>query len=705
MLGMDVQFNIISYAVISAKFASSNNLFESFFPLVEHALLCIDGDYISEASINDAYENIYGYRIHSAILAQILKILEQQGKIEKLKHEYIQINKTKLKTYDTKDLYEFNLRALISEIDFFTKKRGQVFKREEIYKAIIEFLKKNAIDFNAFIDYKFNFDDANNDNPIFSFLIEFFIEERRNNTKNYEFIKEIYTGIVLSSIIVLDVNIASSFKEDFKIENVLLDSNYIFRLLDLQTSLEYQAAQDTYNALKDIGCRFWVCRETLKQIADTIHAIISNYSESANTILRISGEEKFTGLASACIRRSLTPSQLESIIDDLEDTLVKDYQVEFIDNTRFNIDSIEGKNDEFEQLLTIKGDASDFGILHDLLLIHIVKENRPKYIYKAEQANWWVLTDDNKLTRWNSQNKHLNKIAECITESQLATVMWLCNPKITTIDGLFNTVIALRSQGLAGNSEYIKISKEIEIQKERYANDEKKLKKLSMVFSQRLISIEDILTNERDELDVKFDLLLSESHKEIQEKNQEIEENKILISNQNKKAKELSDEVEKNAFLLSEKTKEYVETLKLLKQEKQSKYEKASNDIKQLYALKNKRLKNISIVLRVIVALLLLIIFVGCLPLIHSLEEWYNENQFLCYICGLVFTGIVILLGWKSKFIINIFNKFASFIISLFTRIKIVKNYDELIKQAESENTKLLQEISSVQDKIEKALE
>ena len=100
MLGMDVQFNIISYAVIATKFETSNNLLESFLPLVEHALSCIDNNYIEEININDVYEQIYGYRIHSAILSQLLKVLQHQGKIEKLKRETIQINKFMLRTYD-----------------------------------------------------------------------------------------------------------------------------------------------------------------------------------------------------------------------------------------------------------------------------------------------------------------------------------------------------------------------------------------------------------------------------------------------------------------------------------------------------------------------------------------------------------------------------------------------------------------------------
>ena len=84
MYGLDVQFNIISYAVISTKFESSSNIIESFVPLLEHALYCMDKDYVEEININDAYEEIYGYRIHSAILNQLLKVLQKQKKIKRI---------------------------------------------------------------------------------------------------------------------------------------------------------------------------------------------------------------------------------------------------------------------------------------------------------------------------------------------------------------------------------------------------------------------------------------------------------------------------------------------------------------------------------------------------------------------------------------------------------------------------------------------
>ena len=44
MLGLDAQFNIISYAVISSKYEKNQNISLSFIPLLEHVLLSIDTD-------------------------------------------------------------------------------------------------------------------------------------------------------------------------------------------------------------------------------------------------------------------------------------------------------------------------------------------------------------------------------------------------------------------------------------------------------------------------------------------------------------------------------------------------------------------------------------------------------------------------------------------------------------------------------------
>lgn len=705
MYGMDVQFNIISYAVISTKFESCRSLMESFLPLVEHALSCVEKDCVEEIAINDTYEEIYGYRIHAAILSQLLKILKKQGKIEKLKGESIQINKTSLKSYDLKEEHDLRLRALISEIDIFTKRKGRSYKRETISKSIIQFLQKNAIDFNSFINYQSNMEAVDDGEELFDDLVEFLLEERRNSTKHYEFVKEIFAGIVLSSIIISNEEMTSSFKEDFHIKNVLLDSNYIFRLLDLQTSLERQAAQDTYEALNNIGCSFWICKETVKQIADTIRAITSNCTETANSVLRLYGDDRFTGLASACVRRSLTAAKLESIIDELENTLKKDYNVNIIDEDVFNIDLIDINGDKFKSLQEVKIDSSEFSIAHDLLLLCVVSANRPKTLYKADQASWWVLTDDNKLTNWNVKNSTHKNIPECITEAQLATVMWLCNPKTASLDGLFNTIIALRSQGLAGNGEYIKISKEIERQKERLVDDEPKLKKLSLVLSQRLLSVEELLSDDRDEMDAKFDQMFIESQEQLEEKSRTIEEQEKSIHLHIQRNKELSRDFDSTKSLLSEQTEKLILSLKKRKEDKQVQHGEIQNQIKSLEKDSEKRVKNVALSLRLILIALIILIYIFVLPLIDSLENWYSNHQFLYSTLMFVVSLITACLGIKLELAITVSSWLSKYIISEFVKMKLMRNVGAEIDALNGEAENLLKEMTQIQDDIDKELE
>lgn len=313
----------------------------------------------------------------------------------------------------------------------------------------------------------------------------------------------------------------------------------IFRLLDLQTEIEHQAAVETYKLLKEHNCKFWVCPETLKQIADTVHNIIDKYSESAHSILKIY-EEKFSGVAAACFRRDLSPAKLEEIVDKMEDFLRDNYDIHPIDDIQSSIDSITQDDDDYKGLLNRKPDASDFGIKHDLFLVNIVKEKRPSALYKPRDAKWWVLTDDNKLTKW-SMDKANHAPSECITEVQLATIMWLASPQSTSMNGLFNTVIALKSRELLDEQDYAKISREIECQKDRLNDKPEQLKKLALIFSQRQIPLNALLDNEQEAISTLFDGELEKARDVVYENEQLTSENERLHQQNNTQNKLLDD--------------------------------------------------------------------------------------------------------------------------------------------------------------------
>ena len=704
MLGLDAQFNIISYAVISSKYEKSQNISLSFIPLIEHVLIAVDVDYIPSKQIHDLFKETYGYEIPPAILNHLLKVLKIQGKIEFLRGEYIQINKDAIQDYDNKYLLETSLKSLATNLDIFLKKQGVSIDKVKIVNDVLRFIIRNAIEFNAFLNYNSNLTIQKNDSDdIDNIIVSFLLEERRNNTKDYQFLKNIYFGVIIATLISSgDDNLVEN--EKFAVENVILDSNYIFRLLNLQTELECLAARDTYKALKEKGCSFCVSRETLKQIADTIHNAIDNYSVSANQVLRISGEERFAGLASAILRRNLTAADLQRIIAKLEKTLSDNYGVSVLDDSEFEGIIIE-KDDNFCSLSSDKPQSSTAGIIHDLKLIYYVRQKRSSNVYCMQQAKWWVLTDDYKLTKWNAKNTGKGKVLECITESQLATIMWLNEPQALSYDSLFSTALALRNRTLFDNMEFERISIAIETQKEKYAEDPSALDKLALVFSQKLINLDD-LAEDGENPDEIFVQSIEKAEEFSRENSKLIEQNKKLIEeavNQQKVHSEESEIANKTIIeqksLLSAETLEHIGTLKRLLEEKGNKRDDYLNQKSKYQTIYDRRCVTVKIIVAIVFGIF---IFFGSMIIQQNFGDWYLNNQLFYTIISACITSIIagiVHASWGSIYA-KLFDVISTNILKCLSYLHLIKNIPLIISNIDSEIFKVNEDIDALLNQI-----
>lgn len=693
MLGIDAQFSIISYAVVSAKYESRKNLIVSFLPLVEHVLLQIEEKSIKRKEILSVFKETYGYEIPPAILYELLKILEKNKKIEFLVAEEIEILKEKLEDYETKELHERALRALVSDFDIFMKKRGKALERSKIVNLILSFIVKNAIEFNDYLTYNSDFEKIEDDKEYQMDIVEFLIEERRNNTRNYEFIKEIYFGVIISSMICsVGEGNGSNIEEDVIIENVLLDSNYIFRLIDLQTEFEHISAKDIYDNLKKTGCKFWVMKHTIKQIAKTISNFMNEYSPSTNSVIKLYGEKRFSGISSACLRRNLTSSDLKILIDNIEQELTKKFGVEVIDDEQ-DVES-RIKDEDIASLGNVKPDSLEEGLVHDLLLIYTVREKRSKNVYSMSNAKWWVLTDDYKLARWNSQNLSDSKVPESITEVQVATVLWMSNSQNVTVDGLFNSVLAFKNRSLINSEDYLAISKNITKQFERYKDSPEKLNKLSLVFSDKMIDISDLATLPETDVSIKIDQSmetasnLTNELQELRKKNKELESTNIELADDNERVREEKEkELSQNQSLLSKETLEHIETLKQSYDDKEKNLKGKEKDLR-----KTIKVKNISIILTKILLLTIvfaIIVTVICI-FISKLNKWVEDNPVWATI---IFASI----GSPIAIVLFIWKRLDKIIVKTWPS----KTYFKKQKNTENELKQLSNELNDLQEKID----
>lgn len=594
--GMDTQFNIISYAILSDKYSKGESMLESFVPLFERLLFQIKGDTVTIADFAQLYRVNFGDDIDMALLGQVITYLENQNKVTKLRDESLEIHKKNLIDYD--EPYYESLEVLKQELERYLNPVRNPEYNEPAINYLLRFICENAIEVNSYFNYKSNLENVKHtDEPYEERIISFFLEERGKNSISYKLIQEIYSGVVMASVVTTgDVSVEDN---PYNIDNVLIDSSFIFRLLDLQTHYEYDAAQSTYESLKKRGCNFWVLPGTLLQVVKTIQAFSKKYSPTAGKVINPYGDIRFSGIGSAVIRRNLDTIKLNQIIETFADELKEKYGVsEF---TEFDVPYAELPWQDLDSLGTYKNREGE-SVEHDIRLIETIKRLRSKYIYSAKRASWWVLTDDVKLTKWCSRKKEAHEIPECITEAQISTLFWLNEPQNISNESFYNMVLSLRNKYLIDDDEFMRIAGIIDTQKTKYESDERQMDRLAMTFNPRSMSLEELLSLTDEAADDYIAEKMSKAdqvYTESEAKSKEIEELSSLATEYREKSErgekrieELSEELAVSKKDKADENKRHNESLcsekkerKELLRDKKKTLEKEYKHVKLKYKL------------------------------------------------------------------------------------------------------------------------
>ncbi len=613
----DNNIAILSYAVLSERFNSGESVILSFSPLVEDLLVPIYENSVEKSKLVNLYEERYGYEMPPAVLNEILLKLKDKGKIDFLKNEYIGINKQQLDevSYSYKSL----LNTLKNTFSVFAKEKGIDIKPSDTVQLFLNFMLKHAVDLNSFfnclneeVDINYDQNDINN-----KVIVDYLIKCRFENTKLFDLLNDIFYGIALSSVLKLDQTEIQDLEKNTSISELLLDSNYIFRLLDLQTAYEHQTTLHTHRMAEKAGIKFFVLPETLNQISITLNSFIDSLNSNTVATLSLYGESLFSGIHSAYIRRSFDKTDIAEIIRDLQNILEDKYSIKLWEKQIADIS--DDDNDIIVSIRRFKPYTDDDGVIHDLKLVKTIDLARPAYIPDMSKAAQWVLTDDNKLMRWSSSKYNPKRIPECLTESQLTTILWLKSPKQFTGQALENVVFALRNQSLINKEQYKRISIAIEKQKERFAQEPKKLQAMSLLFSTQCLSLNEIndAYDSDETLNSLFDEKIEESKKYVEDicnENKNYKDENELIKQSLKDAMLAQN---KAKSLISEKDKEIIDNIQFSIDEIDLSLDDKRKQIGNLKQRKDNEKKRIiklfnSIVVCICCCIVSVIIFLNC---------------------------------------------------------------------------------------------
>lgn len=300
--------------------------------------------------------------------------------------------------------------------------------------GLIRFIEQNRADISYYLSHEQK--DRAPQNVSAATFVDFF----KKTPEIYDILKNLYLGSMLTSYLNYE---PTGVKMDVEI---LLDTNFIVSLLDLNTPESTKCCNTFIEACKKLGYKFTVLHDTIEEFQGLLTYKAQNL-DSAIIAKNINKEDIYN----ACDRRNLNSVDLDRISDNIEDTLNGQYGIHIIPNT----DKWKGKA-KFSREYGIykKYRSTEKSALHDAIAIQYVREKRGnKKIYDFDKVNCWFV--NNAITHENEHDEDVeclqnNKTEqpEIIKVDNLLNIIWLSNPSF----GVNNTEIV--DMGLASMVSY-----------------------------------------------------------------------------------------------------------------------------------------------------------------------------------------------------------------------------------------------------------
>lgn len=281
--------------------------------------------------------------------------------------------------------------------------------------CIIRFIEKNRLSISSYLA---NSNKANGEGYVEAAQ---FVDYFKNFPSVYSQIRSLYLGSILTCYLEYEPSNAEMGV------TLLLDTNFIISLLDLNTPESTHTCQKLLEVCKKLGYKFHVLNDTIEETRGLLNFKSNNF-DKAIIIKYVNREDIYN----ACERKKLTAVDLDRIADNLGDTL-RDMGIINIPYTE-NLKNKAKYSKEFSLLKPYRN--SEKAALHDAMAIIYVKGVRGKGIKEFEKVNCWFV--NNSISHDSDResidillNSTLNQFQpEVIKVDDLLNILWLSSPSI-----------------------------------------------------------------------------------------------------------------------------------------------------------------------------------------------------------------------------------------------------------------------------------
>ncbi|MCL2234734.1 MAG: hypothetical protein FWC11_01295 [Firmicutes bacterium] len=577
-------------SIIDCFHDEGRSVLSAFMPLVEYAVFQImeesKSDYFTLTNIQEEITKRCSVEVPIPILRTLFKELEELKKVRRIDNEeQIQV----LSSFaEENKKYLLQVGNKNREINKFIKK-FQEFSQEQLTDDEVKTLIYDFVaEYKASLDVKVNSRDFSKNDFVAKFK-EFgnFIKEiSESESELFAVFKEIFCGQILCGLLVGGEDLS-----ELKLQNiaVILDANFLFRLLDLQNPFFHKIAKEILQMLTSLKIKICIFEETLGEMTRTLKFYQEAFASRKEELKGLWNEKinNIHGIIGAFFRRGFTNSQIEGMISNFSDSK------KFLKMVDFSFSPLNLKNlkttpneEKIQSLYELKLERNNIKKISSLSsnddkrrakyyeeqskyyisIIDKIKELRGGNKYDLGSCRYVFLTTDGVLSQFNKIHTPKEAFPETITEDRFVASLAFVSPKFKNVQ--LQQVISIFS---ASNYVDLNILDKFRDKIKEKSNDGCNSNDvIARVFNnQKLFSkINEIYDEENggfDDDDLTF--LIKEQRKHDDKKQREDEENRRTIENQGVEIVEL----EKSNKDLHNEVKDLKSRIEKIEEEKNEK--------------------------------------------------------------------------------------------------------------------------------------
>lgn len=516
--------NFVKLAAIKAFYESGNDFVEIFANFV---LQVLSKNPISIQLIQGKVKNEFGIEIPFDVLKTIIKRLRRREYLVYNGFNSIWLNdRGQSRKENNENEIENKQRenvALIENLQqFVNNKSSNYINIEAIKKELYSFIQNNS--FVATFLLAGEHTGLERNREIENYIAEYLIKTEKSDPLNFERLKSIVYGKIISSILS-----RKNFEKEtkFKKFDIYLDTNMVFSLMGLHEESFNRTAKELVEIIKKFNFELKIFSFTKEEIEYKLKSYLWEFDFYTKEI-------EVDSIYFKLKQKNFSKQDIILFIEKIEKELEK-LGILNVDYSFDPSDLLKGKEDNilnFKEYRT-KKDKSPYSLEHDVSAIEAIKKLRNnKKFNLIEKSKAIFLTADIGLYKYNLfEYGHQDQtIPEVIFRSDLASILWLKYPEICSNLPIHNLIATSIKKSLINKNLWNKFISELKKQKSCGSIDDDDINILISSNETKNV-LSEIQSGKKNEDDI--DLFIDEEIKKQKEKNRDMIKKNVDLRKEN----------------------------------------------------------------------------------------------------------------------------------------------------------------------------